>query len=105
MKIKNIVENIITVGSAKRMCKYLIGMLEIFFFFFFFLIIIYMIILLFISRNRKSLHCKYCNKCILRFDHHCKFVNNCIGVKNYRLDIYYIYNKKNIYIIINKYNI
>ena len=29
MKIKNIVENIITVGSAKRMCKYLIGMLEI----------------------------------------------------------------------------
>ena len=35
-------------------------------------------------RNCKSLHCKYCNKCILRFDHHCKFVNNCIGVKNYK---------------------
>ena len=30
-----------------------------------------------------SKHCRYCDKCIVGFDHHCVWLNTCIGTKNY----------------------
>ena len=29
-------------------------------------------------------HCKFCNKCVGKFDHHCKWLNTCVGERNYR---------------------
>jgi hypothetical protein len=41
-------------------------------------------------RPIRSKHCRYCDKCIRRFDHHCIWINKCIGAENHRLFISYL---------------
>jgi ankyrin repeat protein len=41
-------------------------------------------------RPIRSKHCRYCDKCVRRFDHHCIWINKCIGYENHRLFISYL---------------
>ena len=37
-----------------------------------------------IIRPPLSSHCKYCNTCVMNYDHHCTVLNQCIGARNLR---------------------
>jgi palmitoyltransferase len=37
-----------------------------------------------IMKPFRSKHCKFCDKCVSRFDHHCPWVDNCVGEKNHK---------------------
>lgn len=44
------------------------------------------------DKPERAHHCSACGRCVLKMDHHCVFVDNCIGLHNYRLFLYLLFD-------------
>ena len=41
-------------------------------------------------RPPKASHCRYCDSCVMKFDHHCFWIGNCVGKSNYHNFFYFL---------------
>lgn len=43
-----------------------------------------------IKRPVRASHCKWCDNCVLEFDHHCFWLGNCVGLRNHRVFVAFL---------------
>jgi len=43
-----------------------------------------------VIRPHGAKHCRFCNNCVLGFDHHCPWIGVCIGERNFRYYMYFL---------------
>ncbi|ODM99595.1 Palmitoyltransferase ZDHHC18 [Orchesella cincta] len=56
-------------------------------------------------KHPRTIHCKYCDRCVVRHDHHCNILGTCVGIRNFAFYFYFLIFSALFYIYIFSFSV